>query len=111
MTKLDSKQAKQPAVKPANARHAKVARQSRLGKLGSGLLRAVGVVAGAAVVVAIFAATTITGDINKGSITLLTSDGKDAVAPADFKGPINMLLVGSDTRKGVGNGFGTETSN
>ena len=111
MTKSESKQAKQSAVKPANARHAKVARQSRLGKLGSGVLRALGVVAGAAVVVAIFAATTITGDINKGSITLLTSDGKDAVAPADFKGPINMLLVGSDTRKGVGNGFGTETSN
>ncbi|MFM5904045.1 MAG: LCP family protein, partial [Microbacteriaceae bacterium] len=42
-------------------------------------------------------------------IELLDSNGQK-LQTADLKGPINVLLIGSDTRAGQGSGFGNDTS-
>ena len=73
--------------------------------------RALAVLVASALVVATYSAVSIGGQLKNGGIQLLDANGKAIAAPANFDGPINMLLVGSDTRAGQGGGFGHVTSN
>jgi LCP family protein required for cell wall assembly len=73
--------------------------------------RGLAVLVAASLVVVSFAAVNIGSQLKNGGIQLLDSNGHAISAPTDFKGPLNMLLVGSDTRAGQGGGFGNETSN
>ncbi|MFM5904602.1 MAG: LCP family protein [Micrococcales bacterium] len=74
-------------------------------------LRIVGVFASSALVIAGFSAYSIANQLQGNGFQILDSNGNAVSTPANLKGPINMLLVGSDTRAGQGGGFGTETSN
>jgi LCP family protein required for cell wall assembly len=64
-------------------------------------------VAGASVAIAGVAVWELSNQIKNNGIDLPNSK---TLTAADLKGPINMLLVGSDTRKGQGKGYGNETS-
>ena len=50
--------------------------------------------------------------LKENNIVLVDAEGKPFQQPSieDLNGPINMLLVGSDTRKNQGKGFGDDTS-
>jgi len=54
----------------------------------------------------------LSNTLKENNITLVDAEGNAFAQPsiADLNGPINMLLVGSDTRKGQGKGFGNDTS-
>ncbi len=54
----------------------------------------------------------LSNTLKENNITLVDAEGNAFAQPsiADLNGPINMLLVGSDTRKGQGKGFGNEES-
>lgn len=99
-----------PVIKPKNARHKKVSKQTKFGAISSILFRSLAVVVASAVAVGAYAATSITSEIQGNSITLLSTDGKALNEPANFDGPINMLLIGSDTRSGTGDTFGNDSS-
>jgi LCP family protein required for cell wall assembly len=64
-------------------------------------------VAGASLAIAGIAVWELSSTIQGNGIDLPNSK---TLTAADLKGPINMLLVGSDTRKGQGKGYGTESS-
>jgi LCP family protein required for cell wall assembly len=56
-------------------------------------------------------AVQLSQELSRHKIHLTDVQGKDIVIPP-LDGPLNLLLVGSDSRSGTGNGvFGTETSN
>ena len=95
----------------AIARHGNLAARGRM--------RSILGILGKALVVVLVSTLTVTGisayqlsqELGRRQITLTGLDGKEVKIP-DLKGPLNILLVGSDTREGTGNGvFGTETSN
>lgn len=54
----------------------------------------------------------LSSTLKENNITLVDAEGIPFKQPnvSDLNGPINMLLVGSDTRKGQGKGYGNETS-
>ena len=87
-----------------------VARSPKRGWLGI-VWRALAVLVASALIVAGYSAVSIGGQLKQGGIQLLDAQGNAIAAPANFNGPINMLLVGSDTRAGQGGGFGHVTSN
>jgi LCP family protein required for cell wall assembly len=103
----------QTPKRKAFARHGRIAPQSRASAFWGLVVKFLAVLVGASVAVAGLAFADIFGTISSNGLTLLDSNGNavKAVTAADLKGPINMLLVGSDTRKGQGGGFGNETSN
>lgn len=98
-----------PVIKPKNARHKKVAKQSRFRAIRGILFRSLAVVVASSLAIGTYAITSVGSTIKGKSITLLNSDGKDLKQPANFDGPINMLLVGSDARAGT-SGFGSVSS-
>ncbi len=103
-----------PPRKPRGfARHGRIAVQSKSSAFWGLFFKALAILVGASVAVAGFSVADLFGTIQGHGIALLDSNGNAAKAltAADLKGPINMLLVGSDTRKGQGGGFGSETSN
>ena len=67
---------------------------------------------GALLAVAGVSAFQLSNTLKENNITLVDADGNPFVQPSidDLSGPINMLLVGTDTRKGQGKGFGNDTS-
>jgi LCP family protein required for cell wall assembly len=69
--------------------------------------KVVGLVAGAAVALSTIAVVELSNTIKANGIVLA---GSTKITEADLNGPINMLLVGSDTREGQGEGFGDDTS-
>jgi LCP family protein required for cell wall assembly len=86
---------------------------------GNGRLRTVLGIFGKALVVVLVSTLTVLGisayqlttELSRHQIHVVGLDGK-AVEVPPLNGPLNLLLVGSDTRQGTGNGvFGTETSN
>ena len=91
----------------ALARHGRIKVQSRASAFGGLLVKALAMVAGASVAVAAVAVWELGSTIKSNGIDLPNSK---TLTAADLKGPINMLLVGSDTRKGQGKGYGNETS-
>jgi len=102
-----AKNSKQRAVPRHGVLVARSAKRNWLSLIWRGLA----VLVAASLVVVSFAAVNIGSQLKNGGIQLLDSNGHAISAPTDFKGPLNMLLVGSDTRAGQGGGFGNETSN
>ncbi|MFM6980182.1 MAG: LCP family protein [Micrococcales bacterium] len=98
-----------PVIKPENARHKKVAKQSKFRAIRGILFRLVAVFAVSGIAIGAYATTAITSEIQGNSITLLSSDGKQLNEPANFDGPVNILLVGSDARAGT-QGYGHVSS-
>lgn len=96
---------------PIRPRHSVLPPTSQAKNTRKFITRIVGVLVSAAVVVAGFSAYSIANQLQGNGFQILDANGNVVSAPADLKGPINMLLVGSDTRAGQGGGFGTETSN
>lgn len=54
----------------------------------------------------------LSNTLKENNIKLVDAEGNAFAQPSveDLSGPINMLLVGSDTRKGQGKGYGKDTS-
>jgi LCP family protein required for cell wall assembly len=57
-----------------------------------------------------FVAIDLSNQISANGITLSDSNGNAFKPPADMKGPINLLLIGSDTRQGQAAVFGHDRS-
>lgn len=91
----------------ALARHGRLKVQSRASAFGGLLVKVLAMVAGASVAIAGVAVWELSSTIKGNGIDLPNSR---TLTAADLKGPVNMLLVGSDTRKGQGKGYGNETS-
>ena len=96
----------------ALARHGKVRPQSKPRAFFAFLAKTVAVVAISALTVTGVSAWELSQSIQGRSIQLIGADGKAFTTPTveDLKGPINILLVGSDTRAGQGKGYGNDTS-
>jgi len=99
---LSEKSKKQLKLDRAVARHGNIhaAGRSRaiLGILGKALV----VVIVSTLTVATVSAIQITQELSRGQIDVPSLDGGDRVIPP-LDGPLNILLVGSDTRSGAGN--------
>jgi len=95
----------------ANPRHGVLVNRTAKRNFWSLAWRAIAVVTAAALAVVSYSAVSIGSQLAQGGIQLRDANGNLISAPADLKGPINMLLVGSDTRAGQGGGFGHEASN
>jgi LCP family protein required for cell wall assembly len=108
---LSEKSKKQLKLDRAVARHGNIhaAGRSRaiLGILGKALV----VVIVSTLTVATVSAIQITQELSRGQIDVPGLDGGDRVIPP-LTGPLNILLVGSDTRSGAGNSaFGNTGGN
>jgi LCP family protein required for cell wall assembly len=108
---LSEKSKKQLKLDRAVARHGNIhaAGRSRaiLGILGKALV----VVIVSTLTVATVSAIQITQELSRGQIDVPGLDGGDRVIPP-LNGPLNILLVGSDTRSGAGNSaFGNTGGN
>jgi LCP family protein required for cell wall assembly len=97
---------------PELARHARVKPQGKVSAFWGLAFKGVAVALAAVLTFTGLSIWQLSGDIKGNGITLLDANGNalPKVSAADLKGPINMLLVGSDTRAGQGKGFGSETS-
>lgn len=91
----------------ALARHGRIKVQSKASAFGGILIKGLAMVAGASLAVAGVSIWELTNTIKANGLILPNSK---TITAADLKGPINMLLVGSDTRKGQGKGYGNESS-
>ena len=91
----------------AFARHGRISVQSKASAAWGLFFKVVGLVAGAAVALSTIAVVELSNTIRANGIVLA---GSTKITEADLNGPINMLLVGSDTREGQGEGFGDDTS-
>jgi LCP family protein required for cell wall assembly len=89
------------------ARHGRIRVQSKGGAIGGLLVKGLAAVLGATIAVAGFSIWDISNSIRANGIELKGPK----VTAADLKGPINMLLIGSDSRAGTNSHiFGNETS-
>lgn len=91
----------------ALARHGRIKVQSKASAFGGILIKGLAMVIGASIAVAGIAVWELSNTITSNGLVLPNAH---AITAADLKGPVNMLLVGSDTRKGQGKGYGNETS-
>ena len=91
-------------------RHAVLQPQSKARNLRSLALRGLAVLVTSALAIVGISAASIGGQLGQNGLVLRDASGNVISAPANLDGPINMLLVGSDTRAGQGGGFGSETS-
>lgn len=96
----------------AYARHGKVPVQSKASALWGLFFKGIAAVLGATMAVVGVVAWDVSNQIAANGIVLTDADGNKFQAPTgdDLKGPINILLIGSDTRAGQGSGFGNDTS-
>ena len=106
-----TEQSKKKRPERAVARHGDVK--------GAGRFRTLAGIFGKGLVVVLVSTLTVLGisayqlttELSRHQIHVVGLDGKPVEIPP-LDGPLNILLVGSDTRQGSGNGvFGTETSN
>ena len=102
--KISKRQAKQSR---GFARHGRIRVQSKASAIWGIFFKVVGLVLGATVAVSGIAIADLSNTIKANGIVL---SGSTKVTEKDLAGPINMLLVGSDTRAGQGAGYGNETS-
>ena len=93
----------------AYARHGKIPVQTKASALWGLFFKGVAAVLGASIAVVGLVAWDVSNQISANGIELLDSNGQK-LQTADLKGPINVLLIGSDTRAGQGSGFGNDTS-
>jgi LCP family protein required for cell wall assembly len=91
----------------ALARHGLLKVQSRASAFGGIIAKAIAMVAGASLAIAGISVWELSSTIQGNGIDLPNSK---TLTAADLNGPINMLLVGSDTRQGQGKGYGNESS-
>jgi len=97
-------------AKPAEgfARHGRIRVPSKASAWGGLLVKGLAVLLGATLAVTGISIADLSNQIRSNGITLANAK---AITEADLKGPINMLLIGSDTRQGQGTtAFGSETS-
>ena len=103
------KRAPKPA-KPAEAfaRHGRIPAHSKRSAWGGLLVKGLAVLIGATLAVTGISIADLSNQIRSNGITLANAK---PITEADLKGPINMLLIGSDTRQGQGtSAFGNESS-
>ena len=91
----------------AFARHGRIKVQTKASAIWGIIFKVIGLVLGATVAVSGIAIADLSNTIKANGIVL---SGSGKISEKDLAGPINMLLVGSDTRAGQGEGFGNETS-
>ncbi len=103
-TKLDRRR--------AYARHGKVPVQTKGSALWGLFFKGLAAFLGATIAVVGVVTWDVSNQIAANGIVLTDADGNKFQAPTgdDLKGPINILLIGSDTRAGQGSGFGNDTS-
>ena len=96
----------------AYARHGKVPVQTKGSALWGLFFKGLAAFLGATIAVVGVVAWDVSNQIAANGIVLTDADGNKFQAPTgdDLKGPINILLIGSDTRAGQGSGFGNDTS-
>lgn len=95
-------------LRRAFERHQPLKPQSRAKALTGLVFKFLALVLSSAVVITGVSAWQIANEFKSNGIQLLDANGKAIqISSADVKGPINILLVGSDTRKGQGGGFGS----
>jgi LCP family protein required for cell wall assembly len=92
------------------ARHGRIPVQKTASAVWGLLFKGLAALIGATLAVVGFVAVDLTNQIKANGITLTDSNGNAFKAPADMKGPINLLLVGSDSRAGQSAVFGHDTS-
>jgi len=106
-----SEQKKLKRAERAIARHGDVHATSRLRTLFGILGKALIVVLVSTLTVTAISAYQLSVELSRGALPVLKSDGTKRIIPP-IDGPLNLLLVGSDTRQGTGNSqFGNITSN
>lgn len=96
-----------PSQPKGLARHGRLKIQSKRSAIGGLLFKGLAVLVGASLAVTGYTVWDISNSLRGNGIDLANAK---PVTAADLEGPINMLLVGSDTRKGQGSGYGNETS-
>ncbi len=96
----------------AYARHGKVPVQTKGSALWGLFFKGLAAFLGATIAVVGVVTWDVSNQIAANGIVLTDADGNKFQAPTgdDLKGPINILLIGSDTRAGQGGGFGNDTS-
>jgi LCP family protein required for cell wall assembly len=96
----------------AYARHGKIPVQSRASAIWSLFFKGLAAFMGATIAVFGLVVWDVSNQIAANGIELLDANGNRFSAPTgdDLKGPINVLLIGSDARAGQGSGFGNDTS-
>ena len=96
-----------PKSRRVNPRHGVLRARSSARNFVGLMLRGLSVLLISALVIVGYSAINLNNQISANATTLRDANGNIISAPKDLKGPINMLLVGSDTRAGQGGGFGT----
>ena len=105
-----SRRAHRKDKRRALARHGRIPVQ-RVGSALWGLFfKGLAAFIGATIAVVGFVAIDLSNQISANGIELTDSNGNGLKPPADMKGPINVLLVGSDTRAGQSAVFGNDRS-
>ncbi|WP_296647497.1 LCP family protein [Rhodoluna sp.] len=89
------------------ARHGRIRVQTKPRAFASLAFKALGLLTAVAIAIAGLSFWEISNTIKGNNIVLA---GAKKITAEDLKGPINMLLVGSDTRAGQGAGYGNDTS-
>ena len=92
----------------AIARHGRLKVQSKQSAFGGLIVKGLAAILGATIALSTIAVLELNNTIQGNALTI---PGAKAITATDLKGPINMLLVGSDTRAGQGAGYGNEKSN
>ena len=106
-----TEQSKKKRAERAVARHGNVQEHGRLRTVLGIIGKALIVVLVSSLTITTIAALQLSKQLSDRTVTITDGQGKKIEVPP-LDGPINLLLVGSDTREGTGNGvFGTEQSN
>ena len=106
-----SKPKKATRAERAIARHGNIHAASRARAVFGIIGKALIVVLVSTLTVGTISAVQLSQELSRHKIILKDSNGNPIEVPS-LDGPLNLLLVGSDSREGTGNGvFGTETSN
>jgi LCP family protein required for cell wall assembly len=106
-----SKPKKATRAERAIARHGNIHAASRARAVFGIIGKALIVVLVSTLTVGTISAVQLSQELSRHKIVLKDSNGNPIEVPS-LNGPLNLLLVGSDSREGTGNGvFGTETSN
>jgi LCP family protein required for cell wall assembly len=88
-------------------RHGRIKVQTKASAIWGLVFKGLGLILGVSVAVSGIAIAELSNSIKANGIVLA---GSTKITEADLAGPINMLLVGSDTRAGQGKGYGNDTS-
>jgi LCP family protein required for cell wall assembly len=93
----------------AFARHGEIAPQKVSSAIWGLLFKGLAVVLGAVIAISGITVLNFTNTLNNNTVQLVDANG-NKIKPADLKGAINVLLVGSDTRAGQASVFGHDKS-